>query len=62
MGYSPNPMNRVIPGFKCTEDEEQEIRRRAVAARMTLSKYLRDRALGKTCGPVETKPLKRAVG
>lgn len=43
---SANPRRRVLPAIRCTDDELAEIRRRAAAAKLTVSEFMRTRALG----------------
>jgi hypothetical protein len=53
MGRSPKPKTAVIPPVRVTEEQLSEIDRRAEAAEMTRSDYVRERALGKPCAPVK---------
>lgn len=43
---SANPRRVLLPAVRCTTEERDEIRRLAAAARLTVSEYVRRKALG----------------
>lgn len=53
-----DPKDTIIPAVRVTEGQLEEIDRRAAAARMNRAEYVRRRALGEECLPVETTPKK----
>lgn len=53
MPRSLNPKTAVIPPIRVTDEQLEEIDRRAAAAEMTRADYVRERALGKSCAPVK---------
>lgn len=53
MPRSLKPKSTVIPPVRVTDEQLAEIDRRAEAAEMTRSDYVRERALGRPCAPVK---------
>jgi hypothetical protein len=49
----PNPKTSFLPKVRVTEDERAEIERRARASGFSLSDYMRRRAKGEECPPVQ---------
>lgn len=50
-----DPYETIIPAVRVTKAQLAEIDRRAAAARMNRAEYVRERALGRACAPVEPR-------
>lgn len=48
-----DPLETIIPAVRVTKAQLAEIDKRAAAARMNRAQYVRERALGNECPPME---------